>query len=483
MVSFIKKIRNKIKLSKKHKKIDKLVKKNNIINIDKNDLCYVNLNICGENNSVIIKKLSNFSKGIININITGSNNKIFIDENVCVSTGLNINIGNSHYNYIDSKDIEIKIGKYTTFELTYISGVNFGTKIEIGEKCMFSFDTKLINSDFHPIYDNETKQIVNYVKDLKIGNHCWLGTNSIVLKNIILQDNTVVGAGAIVTKSFNEGNIIIAGNPAVIKKKNIIWSDSAHEYCVNNPLSNIKVISPEKTIEKIIKDKTSICRFGDGEFRLLQGKDLDFEIYSEKIEQALKNILHSNNDNILVGINYHLFYPLLEMRNINAFWTKHYIKNNIDIIKSMLKKGKTYYSSEFTSMYAIMDNTYNYEEHFNNLRKIWDKRDIVLVHGKGIFNNIQYNIFDNVSSIVKVEAPNKNAFEDYNKIYEEIKKESKEKLIILILGPAATVLAYELAKEGYQAIDLGHAAKDYDWYKKGVKPDEGDNVAKFYSPD
>ena len=102
MVSFIKKIRNKIKLSKKHKKIDKLVKKNNIINIDKNDLCYVNLNICGENNSVIIKKLSNFSKGIININITGSNNKIFIDENVCVSTGLNINIGNSHYNYLDS---------------------------------------------------------------------------------------------------------------------------------------------------------------------------------------------------------------------------------------------------------------------------------------------------------------------------------------------------------------------------------------------
>ena len=52
-----------------------------------------------------------------------------------------------------------------------------------------------------------------------IGENCWIGMNSIILPGVLLGNNTIFGAGLIVTKSFEEGNIVIAGNPAKIIKK------------------------------------------------------------------------------------------------------------------------------------------------------------------------------------------------------------------------------------------------------------------------
>ncbi len=56
-------------------------------------------------------------------------------------------------------------------------------------------------------------------QEVVLGKKCWIGMNSIILPGVHLGDNTIVGAGAVVTKSFPEGNVIIAGNPAKIIKK------------------------------------------------------------------------------------------------------------------------------------------------------------------------------------------------------------------------------------------------------------------------
>jgi acetyltransferase-like isoleucine patch superfamily enzyme len=59
-------------------------------------------------------------------------------------------------------------------------------------------------------------------EDVKIGEKCWIGYNSVILPGVELGNNTIVGAGSIVTKSFIEGNCVIAGNPArIIKETNI----------------------------------------------------------------------------------------------------------------------------------------------------------------------------------------------------------------------------------------------------------------------
>ena len=89
---------------------------------------------------------------------------------------------------------------------------------------MFSFDIVIWASDTHQILDNTTKQILNRSKcGVRIGSHVWCGTKTIILKDAKISNNSVVGASSVVTKQFDEENIIVAGNPARKVKSNIIW--------------------------------------------------------------------------------------------------------------------------------------------------------------------------------------------------------------------------------------------------------------------
>lgn len=56
-------------------------------------------------------------------------------------------------------------------------------------------------------------------KDVVIGEKCWIGMNSVILPGINLGGNTIVAAGAVVTKSFPQGNVVLAGVPAKIIKE------------------------------------------------------------------------------------------------------------------------------------------------------------------------------------------------------------------------------------------------------------------------
>ena len=72
-------------------------------------------------------------------------------------------------------------------------------------------------------------------------------------------------------------------------------------------------------------------------------------------------------------------------------------------------------------------------------------------------------------SIRRILAPNTNAFDHYDAIMKIVQKYSpNEYLILLALGPTATVMAYNLAQKGYQAIDIGHIDIEYEWYRMGA---------------
>ena len=106
-------------------------------------------------------------------------------------------------------------------------------------------------------------------------------------------------------------------------------------------------------------------------------------------------------------------------------------------------------------------------EDFENLKKIWNNKKCVFVEGKQTRLGVGNDLFQNTKSIKRILAPAENAFEAYDKILEECLKQGKENLFLLALGPTATVLAYDLCRQGFQAIDVGHVDLEYEWFLRG----------------
>ena len=79
------------------------------------------------------------------------------------------------------------------------------------------------------------------------------------------------------------------------------------------------------------------------------------------------------------------------------------------------------------------------------------------------------DLLDNAKTIKRILGPSKQAFDKYDEILEEAKKTDKSSLILLALGPAATCLAYDLHKLGFQAVDIGHVDVEYEWYRMKAK--------------
>lgn len=152
-----------------------------------------------------------------------------------------------------------------------------------------------------------------------------------------------------------------------------------------------------------------------------------------------------------------------------------------EVLKNLLDMSKTYIPTEITQMYMHFAD-YDFTQYFEKLKNIWKDKDIVIVCGDRVFNNIEKNIFDCASSVEYVYCPTTNAFSQYDEILNNLKKINNSKLIIMILGPTATVLAYDLNNLGYRALDFGHIAKDYDAYCKKLVKDYK-NIAKFFGAD
>lgn len=90
----------------------------------------------------------------------------------------------------------------------YFQGI--GAKVRIGKGTMIAAGTGFITAN-HNLYDIVTS---DPGKEIVLGEACWIGMNAVILPGVCLGPHTVVGAGAIVTKSFPEGNCVLAGNPA-----------------------------------------------------------------------------------------------------------------------------------------------------------------------------------------------------------------------------------------------------------------------------
>ena len=182
----------------------------------------------------------------------------------------------------------------------------------------------------------------------------------------------------------------------------------------------------------------------------------------------------------MIGINYFYLNPV---DNVNRF-TLNFLYAMGNQRKFLIKNCNSqmiYMDAAITQMYQNYEK-YDFEYYFQQFQKLFEKKDITVVCGQGVLDNIQYNALYVCNSVEYIYAPNKDAFSQYDEILGRILQSDRKRIICIILGPTAKVLVYDLFKNGRTAWDIGHFLKDYDAYMRKV-PKTDDMIEKFFKPD
>jgi glycosyltransferase family protein len=231
----------------------------------------------------------------------------------------------------------------------------------------------------------------------------------------------------------------------------------------------VEVMTIEKTLNDIIVNKFSVSRYGDGEFRWMVGlKQKSFQEDSEEMKQRLREIIISREPNHIVCLS-DAFGSLKKYKRFSKrYWMEFMVYYRRQWI-GLLDLKKTYYNTNMTRLYMDYKDKRQCGQRFELIKKLWENRNLVIVEGSQTRLGVGNDLFLGAQTIKRILAPTTNAYNKYKSIFSRVCEVEKDSLILLALGPTATILAYDLCKEGYQAIDVGHVDVEYEWFLMGAK--------------
>lgn len=231
-----------------------------------------------------------------------------------------------------------------------------------------------------------------------------------------------------------------------------------------------KVVNLEATLKQIATHKMSVTRFGDGELKWLLNKNsYAFQKGSEALSKRLKEVITATDvpnlaiciPDIFNGLSYYM------PQNKNA-WIELIARYN-RAWQPYLQVQPVFYDANMSRFYIDRRDKSQTAYYFELLKQIWQDREVIIVEGQATRFGVGNDLLNNAKSVKRILGPAQNAFDQYGTILDIIKKKvTPDALILIALGPTATVMAYDLAKLGYQAIDIGHADLEYEWYQMKV---------------
>lgn len=204
-----------------------------------------------------------------------------------------------------------------------------------------------------------------------------------------------------------------------------------------------------ETVEQIGDQRKSFARFGDGELRLMFRPEFDikFQKNSAALTHGLQSVLANPSDNLLIGMP-HIFG--------NAHWSGvfaelwHHIAPSLPRVPHF---GDSHVTRPLYFSFLGRDGV-------DAWRSVWAGRDAVVLAGRGSRFELIPQLFDTLKSSQLIESLPAHAFDDIDRVVESTSKTGKD-LALIALGPAGTIIADRLNREGIQAIDIGHIAASY----------------------
>ena len=230
-------------------------------------------------------------------------------------------------------------------------------------------------------------------------------------------------------------------------------------------LFDISVMSIDETLDELMKTEKSLIRFGDGEFNIMNGYSIAFQEYNEELARGMKEILLTANQEEMLLCMPEVFkafkgeFPL--DYNSEIFWKKE-LDRYADFFQEYCQ-SKTYGSAFISRPYIYSKDKTRAFDQFEKMKQLFEGKDLLIVEGATSRSGVGNDLFDKANSIKRIICPSHNAFSKIQEIKENILEHSEGRLILLMLGPTAKVLAYQLTQQGYRTLDLGHIDSEYEW--------------------
>ncbi|WP_279126066.1 SP_1767 family glycosyltransferase [Lactobacillus taiwanensis] len=234
-------------------------------------------------------------------------------------------------------------------------------------------------------------------------------------------------------------------------------------------LFNIHVRGMDEALDRLINEKKSIIRFGDGELSLINGNGITYQAYDENLSRQLKQILFAGGNNKYDVALPDVFESLKNYGQYTKdFYETNFFFNNQHLLKE-IEKTENIYSNTFISRPYIDRIDKSKSAHwFDKLKQIWKDKDILIVEGNFTRSGLGNDLFANTKSIKRIIAPSKNAYQKISEIEQMIRENAEDRLILLMLGPTAKLIVDDLQDLKNQLIDLGNIDSEYEWFKMGA---------------
>lgn len=264
----------------------------------------------------------------------------------------------------------------------------------------------------------------------------------------------------------------------------------AHKYIdKDRPIPNI--LTPTQTIQMIAEKSLSVARYGDGEFSMmLKHSDTSFQKNNAELGKKLMETFIHPMANVLICIPKVFDWKdrILLNRTGRRFWSR-YLKRQNDDFYSLMKLHPVYGDSRISRPYIdTLKIGYNYRkntEYFEYVKKLWAQKDVLIVEGNLTRFGVGNSLLDNCRSIRRILCPAQECFNRYDEIKSSVLQINNVDLVLIALGPTATVLVNDLAKDDYgiQCIDIGHLDIEYEWFlhkafRKAIVPGKFVNEVK-----
>lgn len=231
----------------------------------------------------------------------------------------------------------------------------------------------------------------------------------------------------------------------------------------------VNIMNMQETLEYVKAKQISVARFGDGEAFLINGHSISYQDYNEELAERLKQIITMPDNNKLLVCLPDVF-DRKERYNAacKGFWERHLEKYH-EFWNEVIVSERYYGSAFFSRPYMDLADKSISEKYFQDMKDFFADKDILIVEGAYSQSGVGNDLFQGVKSVARIICPSRNAYSKYDIILDTIRQYGMGKLILLMLGPTAKVLACDLAFDGYWAVDIGHIDSEYEWFKMGAK--------------